>query len=377
MADKPAPAKPEIILDGHKMAFHLDRVRDWLAGRRIAPITMDVALTRRCNFKCTYCYSQLQYNEGKELTRQNLLDFADDIAAIGVKAVSLVSDGESTCHPHWVDFIRRATDNGVDAAIGTNGFAITEAQFREVLPRLAYLRFNISAAEEAAYCRIHGVAPKAYRQVMENIRTAVRIKRETGLVVTIGLQMVLTKDCQDQAVPLAKLGRELGVDYTVIKHCSDSELGELGVDYEWYAAMEKTLHEAESYSTADYLVRAKWSKIMNRGRKKYSQCLAIPFMVQFSGSGLVAPCGFLFNERYAAYHIGNIAETRFKDIFTSARYWEVVDRLASKSFDANTMCGTNCLQHKVNEFLWDVKTGAIDIDRIKVPKEKPLHVNFI
>ena len=379
MADKPAPAKPEpeIVLDGHKMAFHLDRVRDWLAGKRIAPITMDVALTRRCNFKCTYCYSQLQYNEGKELTRQNLMDFADDIAQIGVKGVSLVSDGESTCHPHWVDFIRRATDNGVDAAIGTNGFAISKGQFDEILPRLAYLRFNISAAEEAAYCRIHGVAPKAYHQVIENIRTAVRLKRKAGLAVTLGLQMVLTKECQDQVVPLAKLGRELGVDYTVIKHCSDSELGELGVDYEWYSAMEKTLQEAESYSTKGYLVRAKWSKIMNRGRKKYSQCLAIPFMVQFSGSGLVAPCGFLFNERYKDHHIGNIAETRFKDIFGSKRYWEVVDRLASQDFDANSMCGTNCLQHKVNEFLWDVKTGAIDLDRIKVPERKPLHVNFI
>lgn len=378
MAPEGRAAASRLVLDGHKMVFHLDRVRDWLAGKRIAPITMDVALTRRCNFKCSYCYSQLQHNEGHELTRQNLLDFADDIAEIGLKAVSLVSDGESTCHPHWVDFIKRATDNGVDAAIGTNGYAIAEEQLCEVLPRLAYVRFNISAAEEAAYMRIHGVSAKAYRQVLDNIRAAVRLKREKGLAVTLGLQMVLVKDCADQVMPLAKLGRELGVDYTVIKHCSDSELGELGVDYDWYAGMEKTLKEAESFSAPDYLVKAKWSKLMNRGRKKYAQCLAIPFMVQFSGSGLVAPCGFLFHSRYRdKYHIGNIAETRFKDIFRSERYWEVVDFLASQDFDANRMCGTNCLQHKVNEFLWDVKTGAIDIDRLKVPKEKPLHVNFI
>ena len=373
-----APAQGQLVLDGHKMAFHLDRVRDWLAGKRIAPITVDVALTRRCNFRCSYCYSQLQHNEGKELTRQNLFDFADDLAEVGVRAVSLVSDGESTCHPDWVDFIRRVKDNGVDAAIGTNGFAISPEQFRAVLPRLAYLRFNISAAEEAAYCRIHGVAPQAYHRVIENIRAAVRIKREAGLSVTLGLQMVLTKDCADQAVPLARLGRELGVDYTVIKHCSDSELGELGVDYAWYAGMEEALKEAESLSTPDYLVKAKWSKIMNLGRKKYTQCLSIPFMIQLSGTGLVAPCGFLFNERYRdKYHIGSIAETRFKDIFGSPRYWEVVDFLASQEFDANRMCGTNCLQHKVNEFLWDVKTGVIDIDRIAVPKQKPLHVNFI
>ena len=369
--------RPHIVLDGHKMLHHLDRVRDWLAGKRIAPITMDVALTRRCNFRCRYCYSQLQHNEGKVLSRQNLFDFADDIAEIGVKGISLVSDGESTCHPDWVDFILRAKGNGVDTAIGTNGFAVTEAQFKAVLPRLTYFRFNISAAQEDAYCRIHGVTPNVYHRVIDNIRTAVRLKRESGLDVTLGLQMVLTKDCMDQVVPLARLGRELGVDYTVIKHCSDSELGELGVDYDWYATMEPVLREAESLSESGYLVRAKWSKILNKGKKRYSRCLAIPFMVQFSGSGLVAPCGFLFNERYSRYHIDNIADRRFKDIFRGERYWEVVDFLSSEKFDANVMCGTNCLQHKVNEFLWDVKTGAADIDRLEVPKNPPIHVNFI
>jgi MoaA/NifB/PqqE/SkfB family radical SAM enzyme len=366
-----------LVLDGHKMVHHLDRVRAWLRGERIAPITMDVALTRRCNYRCVYCYSKLQDNPGEELTRPVLMDFADDIAEIGVKAVSLVSDGESTCNPHWVDFIRRAKDDGVDVAVGSNGFAVSEEQFQEVLPRLTYFRFNISAAEEGAYCRVHGVSPEAYRRVLSNIRAAVRIKRARSLPVTLGLQMVLTKDCADQVVPLARLGRELGVDYTVIKHCSDSELGELGVDYEWYATVADRLGEAEALSAPGYLVQAKWSKILNRGKKRYSRCLAIPFMIQFSGSGLVAPCGFLFNERYARFHIGNIARTRFSELFRSPRYWEVVESLSSEEFDARAMCGTNCLQHKVNEFLWDVKTGAIDIDKIEVPKEKPLHVNFI
>lgn len=367
----------KINLDSHKMIYHLDRVRDWLNGKRIAPITMDIALTRKCNFKCVYCYSQLQYNEGKELTKDVLLNFADDIAEIGVKGVSLVSDGESTCHPHWVDFICRLKGNGVDVALGTNGFAISKEDLHKVLPLLTYIRFNISAAEEEPYCRIHGVSKKAFRKVLDNIRYAVQIKREQKLDVTIGLQMVLIEECLDQVVPLAKLGKELGVDYTVIKHCSDSELGELGVNYNWYLSLEKTLREAESFSDENYLVQAKWSKILNKGQKSYDQCLAIPFMIQFSGSGLVAPCGFLFNERYKKYHIGNLAETSFKELFHSEKYWEVINFLASEKFNAHTMCGTNCLQHKVNEFLWDIKTKKIDIDSIVVPEEKPPHINFI
>jgi len=29
-----------LILDGHKLVHHLDRVKDWLAGKRIAPIPL-------------------------------------------------------------------------------------------------------------------------------------------------------------------------------------------------------------------------------------------------------------------------------------------------------------------------------------------------
>ena len=59
--------------------------------------------------------------------------------------------------------------------------------------------------------------------------------------------------------------------------------------------------------------------------------------LQLSGSGLVAPCGGLFNEKYKKFHIGNICETRFKDIWNSDRYWEVMNFLVPK-FNAQK-CG--------------------------------------
>ena len=40
-----------LILDGTKIAWHLDRVAQWERGERIAPITIDMALTRACNYR--------------------------------------------------------------------------------------------------------------------------------------------------------------------------------------------------------------------------------------------------------------------------------------------------------------------------------------
>ena len=58
----------EIILDGDKLRWHKERVDALLAGERVAPLTIDCALTRKCSYRCIYCYGQLQENPGGELS---------------------------------------------------------------------------------------------------------------------------------------------------------------------------------------------------------------------------------------------------------------------------------------------------------------------
>lgn len=365
----------DLILDGQKVLWHKERVEAWMRGERIAPITIDCALTRRCTYRCIYCYGQLQANDEKKMTRDVIFRFLDDAAQIGVKAVSFVSDGESTCSPHFYDAVLHGKANGLAMAVGTSGYLLEEERLEEILPALAYLRFNISAGEAKRYAQIHGCDQKCFDRVIKIIRSAVRIKKEKKLAVTLGLQMVFLPSFTDQVIPLAKLGRELGVDYTVIKHCSDDEKGSLGVNYEKYKDCIDVLKEAEKHSTASYMVAVKWSKILSEGKRRYSQCYGPAFIMQFSGSGLVAPCGMFFNKKYSNYHIGNIAEKSFKEIWKSERYWEVLGLISSEQFDARTMCGTLCLQHKVNEFLWDLKGGKVTC--AWPSGEPPLHVNFI
>lgn len=357
-------------LDGHKLAWHSDRVQRWLDGDNIPPITIDCSLTRRCTYSCVYCYGALQQNDEKKMTPDVINRFLDDAAEIGVKAVSFVSDGESTCHPYLYDAILRGKANGLDMALGTNGYLLRDERLPEILPQLTYLRFNISGVSD--YAKIHGCKQGCFEKVVGTMKRAVAIKKHLGLPVTIGTQMVLMPSFADQVLPLAELSKELGVDYFVIKHCSDDERHTIGVDYEKYHDLVSILEQAEALTTDDFLVKAKWSKLMSDGKRNYHRCYGAAFIPQFSGSGLVAPCGMLFNNRYKKYHIGNIAEQGFKEIWQSGRYREVLNELAT-NFDAQTMCGSLCLQHKCNEYLDAVKNGMPVAAETKTKQ----HVNFV
>jgi len=365
----------QLILDGTKIGWHLDRVHAWERGERIAPITIDMALTRACNYACHFCYAMLQENDRHTITKEVMAGFLEDCAEIGVRGISLVSDGESTLSPAYVFSVQRGHELGISMASGTNGFIFTRRKLEEILPHLTYLRINFSAGTRERYAEIMGVKPEWYDRVVQNLRDMVDIKQRDRLPVTIGMQMVLMPQDQDQILPFARLGQALGVDYAVIKHCSDDEHGSLGVDYQAYESLYELLREAETVSDERYRVVVKWSKIQSEGKRSYQRCYGAPFLLQISGSGLAAPCGMLFNERYKKFHMGNIVERRFKEIWASDAYWEVMNYLASPSFNAQTMCGTLCLQHKVNEYLDEHRKGRLE--PVEPSGPPPPHINFV
>lgn len=356
-----------LILDGTKIGWYPERIAAWQRGEKVAPITIDAALTRQCNYACHFCYAMMQENERKEITKQVAFDFLDDAADIGVKGISWISDGESTVHPDYVDIVRYGHARGIAMGAGSNGLLLDRETLEKVLPALTYLRFNFSGGEKGRYAEIMGVKPAWFDKVCQNVRDAMEIKRRDNLPVTINMQMVCMPQDADQIVPLAKLARELRPDYFIIKHCADDSRGQLGVDYSNYAGIYDKLKEAETYSEPGFRVVVKWSRIENEGVRDYQRCYGPPFIMQVSGSGLVAPCGFLFNERYKKFHIGNICDERFRDIWASDRYWEVMRWLASDNFNAQKMCGPNCLQTNTNSWLNKFVNGEVSLPTSPMP----------
>lgn len=355
------------LMDGHKLYWHLDRLNDWMVGRRIVPIHIDVGLSKGCNIKCEYCFGVLQGNffrKGSEVyfPKDALLRYVKDAGEMGVRSMGFIGEAEPLMNPHAYEAIVEAKKAGVDVALGTNGILFDTGEAgQDALKALSWIRFNISAASADAYKRVH--RSNEFEAAISKIKFCVEFKKKNKLNTTIGLQMVLTPTNVDQAVALAKLGKELGVDYLVIKQCSDTVENELGVfnrlgEYDSFIHM---LKQAEAQSAESYNVIVKWWKVTNKGVRGYKQCLGVPFLLYSSGNGRLYPCGAFFNYKEEEFRMGDLIKQTFKEILESERYWEVVDKVSKLDVDK---CYSNCRTHAINEFVWQVKHA-------------PEHVNFV
>ncbi len=356
--------------DGHKMLHHLDRVMAWQNGERFAPIHIDMGLTKFCNTACIYCYAVVQnMTRGSMIERDALLRYIEDCGRLGVRSLGFIGDGEPTLNPALYDATVLAGQQGIDTAMATNGLLLDMDRAHDLLANMSWIRFNLSAGTPEGFQRVHQSKGKNFDLLVEKIRSLVALKKAHNHDCTIGLQMVLIPECYDQVLAEAELGAELGVDYFVIKHCSDSEYKEIGIDYKDYASIEDVLKQAESLSTEDYVVQAKWNKIRaseetelyRNGYRKYDVCLGTPFLLQISGNGKIYPCGPFFNKQ--RFYMGDLHEGSFFDLVNSDHYWNVHKDIAA-SVDVHKDCAIGCRQDYVNKFLWDIRNP-------------PEHINFI
>jgi len=353
-------------MDGHKLYWHLDRVVDWLNGKRIPPIHIDVGLSKGCNIRCEYCFGAIQgnfYKKGSEVyfPRDPLMRYVREAGEIGVRSMAFVGEAEPLLNPYVYEAIIEAKKAGVDVALATNGILYdTGRDGQEALEHLSWIRFNISAASDEAYRRIHG--SKEFNEALKKIKFCVKTKKEKNLNATIGFQMVLTPSNVNQVVALAELGKKLGIDYLVVKQCSDTVESALGIfdKLHEYEEFSDILRKAEGVSSKDFNVIIKWGKVTNKGERDYDQCLGVPFLLYSSGNGRLYPCGMFFNFKEKEYRMGDLVRQSFKEIFESDRYWEVVEKV--KRINVHK-CYSNCRTHAINEFLWRLK-------------HTPEHVNF-
>ena len=326
-------------LDSHKLMLHPERVTEWLTGRDNAPILVEICPIGKCNHRCVFCaYNYTDY-KGPAIENDVMIRTISQLGRLGVKSIDWDTEGEPLLHPNLPDFINHAKDMGIDSAVETNGVFLTKKFMQLCGKNISYIKVSVDAACNETHHKLHRGNLTDWERVIDNIETAVNLR--TGCV--IGMQMVLFKENEDEVKDLARIAKEIGVDWLVVKPFSvhpfqNSDLVHMG-DINKVLDIEGIIVRKETFSRI--------SK-----ERDYSTCYGVNFISNIDCFGNVTVCNTLTRKK--EYELGNIYKESFEEIW----------KRRPREFDIRECKREVCRMDKQNLYLW----------QLKHPEK---HVNFI
>lgn len=354
--------KDRYMMDGHKLLYHLDRLRSWLEGKLIYPIYLEVGVTARCNQRCIFCAFDFLNSQGNELELSAIKKFVQEAGEKGVRSILYAGEGEPLLHPELVEVVKATKEAGIDVAITTNALLLDENKAKEILSYLSWLRISLDAGDRKTYAYLHSTAEENYDLVLENIRNALEIKKRENLDLTLGIQFLLLPQNLKEVIPAVKIAAQLGVDYFVVKPYSQHPFSlnrlSFSLESERISQLERELKEYEREGFQ--VIFRKNALSFLKEEKPYQECLGLDFATYLSAEGDVYPCSNFIGKK--DFSFGNINRQSFQEIWEGKRRQEVKDRI-SRSW-ASINCRKACRLDSINRFLRELK-------------EPPPHVNFI
>ncbi len=350
----------KIRMDSHKLIFHPERVADWQRGENIYPIELEISLTNACNHRCIFCAVDYTGYQPTMLETDILEKNIPQFAKKGVKSIIYAGEGEPLLHKNAPDIINRTKENGIDAAMSTNGVLLTADISKECLASLTWIRFSTAAITDRTYEKIHQCRQGDLSLVLSNMEEAVRVKRDQKASTTIGVQLLLLPDNKGEVVRMAKELKQIGVDYFTVKPFSQHPQSQniLQVDYQEMLDVEQELKGLATEEYKIYFRAHSMQKLICR--RDYSQCLALPFMVYIDAKGNLWPCIVFMGKEELSY--GNLYQESFQDIWEGNRRKQLVEYFSKMDLEQN--CRELCRLDEMNKYL----------NELKHPGE---HVNFI
>lgn len=349
-----------LFLDGTKLMYHLEELNSWKMGQAIAPLHVELSLSSACNQRCTLCCVDHLGHPGHLLPEKVIKKLPLELKHAGVKSLLLAGEGEPLVHPQVASFTKEAFDCGIDVALNSNAVLFTQEKMENMLPYLEWARFTFQAGDEETYQRIHRGQQGDFKKACLNLENAVTFKRKHNLKVTLGVQQILLPENIKTVYQTAKLAKELGVDYFVVKRFSKHPKNTYNVPDDFYLGALEEFDRCQELKSESFNPIVRWNNFTQDCCRKYKECIGLPFIVQILATGKIYPCSMFFHEKDYCY--GDLNELRFSEIIFSSKAKIIQDKI-QKTQDVSK-CMSYCRHHSVNQFLWQFK----DI---------PEHVEFI
>ena len=329
------------------------RFRDQLEalenGHVAPPVHVRIKPMNPCDHDCWYCAyhdENLQLGNLMEykdrLPREKMMEIADDLAEMGVKAVTFSGGGEPLIYPHIAEAVNRLGKSGIKLATLTNGSHLHE-DIAEAFARYGtWVRVSIDGWDAESYAKIRKVKLTEFDMVINNMRNFANLNSSCVL----GINYVIDNQNYGHVLEFAKLMKDAGVNHMKIMGVLVSNEGRESNQY--HDAFRETVYdqieqvkilEDEKFKIIDH-----YHEFPERFDKEYQTCPSMQFLTIIGADSKVYSC---HDKAYTELGLlGSIENRRFKDFWYSEE-----NKKRQKEINPSKDCQHHCAEHSRNLML--------------------------
>lgn len=291
-------------------------------GRR-RPLIAVFSLTHYCNFYCPMCPfgdpdkdGQIKIAKKNDLSTEQWKLIFDKVSKYCIW--SIVEGGEPTSRPDFMELVRYLHSLHLPITLITNCSLLHTVELDELRKYIQFITCSIDSLFEESYCKIRGVPPNMYKNVMDNLH----LLTERG--VPHYLNSVITKYNTEEFINQTYFDRakELGikaVSFTFVEDRSDVPYSLLPDRQTMVKVCKSILDYVKSHSSPQIMIPAQYfEQIIEHGRGIFDEC-GVWKSVFVNGNGsIMVPC-WKFNSPENTY---NLLEKSIDEIW-SAPQWDI------------------------------------------------------
>ena len=210
--------------------------------------SLRIALTPRCNLRCTYCHREGESAPGSEISKETAVCIAKAASELGFRSIKFTG-GDPLMRSDLEEIISEMPE-GLDLSITTNGIGLADRA--KPLKEVGLTRVNVSlvSLNPAKYRRITGCREGDLDAVIRGVDATL----EAGLS-PVKLNVVLLKENQDEVWDMIDFARRKGLILQLIELL---DLKYLGISGDMGAVEESLRSKANKITIREMHRRRKY-----------------------------------------------------------------------------------------------------------------------
>ncbi len=315
------------------------------------PVHVRIKPTNVCAHSCWYCAyrtDNLQLGddmvERDKIPEEKMMEIVDDLAEMGVKAVTFSGGGDPFYYKPLLSTIKRLANHSIHFASLTNGMRLNGELAEFFAHHGAWLRISIDGWDDPSYAQYRGIREGEYSRLIENLKNF----KGYGGDCFLGISLIVDEKNATHVYEAAMKLYDAGVDSIKISPCIVSNEGHKNNAYhqplfdvvkeqivrlrQQVAGSERGLEVFDAYHELD-----------EKFTKEYDWCPYLQILPIIGADLNIYSC------QDKAYNLnsgllGSIKEQRFSDFWYSDknRFFEI---------DPSKECDHHCVANSKNRLI--------------------------